>query len=544
MIEGDNLEALKLLQKSYAGKVKLIYIDPPYNTGSDFVYPDDYRDSMQNYLELTGQVDGERRKLSSNPEASGRYHTQWLNMMYPRLKLGRDLLRKDGVVCISIDEVELANLIGLCNDIFGEQNKLAELIWKCKSGGANDSQHFAVDHEYIVVYAKSAVDLQLHRDPNATVTTKYNKRDEFGEYALDRLDKQSIRYSPSLDYEISGPDGTVYKPAHRDPSRPNATWRWSKKKVADQYTDLVFSGGYVYTKNYKSDGATPRSLLTEDRFGRTRTGKTECRGLMEAQVFDNPKPTKLLRHLLTIASSDDDVVLDFFAGSGTTGHAVLAQNVADGGCRRFVVVQLPMPLGRSLESQKDALDFCESLGRPHDLVEITKERLRRAGRHIAAENLDYGGDLGFRVFKLGTSSLRAWNSSTNDLDADLLASVDHIESGRTEQDLLTELLLKLGLDLCVPTETRTIVEKPVHSVGAGTLVVCLDEDISLDDVEPLGQGIADWHDALAPSGERRWCSATARSPTTWPRPTSRRSLNSGALGMSEVCRLGGPGEAA
>ena len=279
MIEGDNLEVLKLLQKSYARRVKFIYIDPPYNTGKDFVYPDDYRDSVQNYLEITGQIDGESRKLSSNTEASGRFHTDWLNMMYPRLKMARDLLCKDGIIFISIDDIENANLMSICNDIFGATNLVAQLIWKSKSGGANDSQHFAVDHEYIVAYAKSLTDLRLQLDLNAEVSTQYNQRDEHGEYSLDRLDKQSIRYSPSLDYTITGPNGEKYTPAHKDPRQPNASWRWSKKTVSDRYDELVFKGGFVYTKNYRSAGSVPRSLLSEERFGRTRTGKTECRAV-------------------------------------------------------------------------------------------------------------------------------------------------------------------------------------------------------------------------------------------------------------------------
>ena len=314
MIEGDNLEVLKLLQKSYAGKVKMIYIDPPYNTGKDFIYPDNYRDNMKNYLELTGQVDGENRKLSSNTETSGRFHTDWLNMMYPRLKLAQILLHNSGVICISIDETESANLRYLCDEVFGEDNMLAELIWKSKSGGANDSQHFAIDHEYVLVYAKSASEVDLILDPNAEVSTNYNRQDEHGEYALDRLDKQSIRYSRSLDYEIVGPDGSKHFPSHKDPSRPNASWRWSKKKVSEQYNDLVFENGFVYTKNYKSAGAVPRSILINERFGRTRTGKTECYALMQAQVFDNPKPTKLIRHFLTIFSSGPDIVMDFLLG--------------------------------------------------------------------------------------------------------------------------------------------------------------------------------------------------------------------------------------
>ena len=501
MIEGDNLEVLKLLQKSYARMVKFIYIDPPYNTGKDFVYPDDYRESVQNYLEITGQIDGESRKLSSNTEASGRFHTDWLNMMYPRLQMARDLLSKDGIIFISIDDIENANLMSICNDIFGATNLVAQLIWKSKSGGANDSQHFAVDHEYIVAYAKSLTDLRLQLDLNAEVSTQYNQRDEHGEYSLDRLDKQSIRYSPSLDYTITGPNGEKYTPAHKDPSQPNASWRWSKKTVSDRYDELVFKGGFVYTKNYRSAGSIPRSLLSDERFGRTRTGKTECRAVMDGQVFDNPKPTKLIRHLLSLASQNSDIVLDFFAGSGTTGHAVMAQNVDDGGCRRYILVQLPEPMSPENREQRSGIDYCDNLGKRRTLAELTKERLRRSGAKIRDENPMFGGDLGFRVFRLDTSNIRAWEPDHDELEATLLDGIEHIRPDRGEGDVLYELLLKLGLDLCVPIETRAIAGKTVRSVGAGTLVACLAESIATDEVEPLGLGIADWHAELEPAGD-------------------------------------------
>ena len=237
-IEGDNLEVLKLLQETYLGKIKMIYIDPPYNTGNDFVYEDDFAQSTEEYLENSGQFDENGNRLVKNLDSNGRFHTDWLNMIYPRLKIAKDLLTDDGVIFISIDDNEVENLIKCCNEIFGTSNFIANLIWKSKSGGANDSRYFAVDHEYIIVYAKSADKFELGIDKEATVTTTYNRKDEKGQYALDRLDKQSIRYSEALDYEIIGPDGTSYRPKHKDPTHPNATWRWSKKNVEQHYDDL------------------------------------------------------------------------------------------------------------------------------------------------------------------------------------------------------------------------------------------------------------------------------------------------------------------
>lgn len=328
------------------------------------------------------------KKLTNN----GRFHTDWLNMIYPRLKLAKDLLTDDGVIFISIDDNEVENLIKCCNEIFGTSNFIANLIWKSKSGGANDSRYFAVDHEYIIVYAKSADKFELGIDKEATVTTTYNRKDEKGQYALDRLDKQSIRYSEALDYEIIGPDGTSYRPKHKDPTHPNATWRWSKKTVEQHYDDLVFENGCVYTKNYKKEGAIARSLLLEDRFGRTRTGKTDCFSLFNRDYFSNPKPYKLIRYLEIIASNKDSIILDFFSGSATTAHAVMQLNAEDGGHRKFIMVQLPEATDEKSEAYKAGYKT---------ICEIGKERIRRAGRKIKEDSplTTQGLDIGFRVLK-------------------------------------------------------------------------------------------------------------------------------------------------
>ena len=500
MIEGDNLEVLKLLQKSYAGKVKLIYIDPPYNTGKDFVYPDNFQDNIRNYLELTGQME-RGRTISSNTEASGRFHTDWLNMMYPRLKLARNLLRQDGVMFVSIDDSEVHHLRTVADDVFGSENFICQFVWKSKSGGANDSRHVAVDHEYVLAYGRDAGLVELNLDSNAEVTTNYNLRDDKGEYSLDRLDKQSLGYLASLDFPITGPNGKVYRVEHKNPAQKVARWRWGKTTVSERYNELVFKDGYIYTKNYKKDGAIARSLLTEDRFGRTRTGKTELADLMGVQVFDNPKPTKLIQFLIAIASRESDFVMDFFAGSGTTGHAVMAQNAADGGNRRYILVQLPEPLDPENKDQKTAAEFCQKLKKPLNIAELTKERLRRAARKIKDENPMFAGDLGFRVFKLDSTNIREWDPKRDDLEGSLFSAIEHLKTDRTEADILYELLLKLGLDLCVPIETRKVAGKDVHSIGGGVLMTCLAQKITRDDVETLGQGIVEWHKALAPASE-------------------------------------------
>lgn len=316
LIEGDNLEALTTLSYTHEGKIDVIYIDPPYNTGNkDFIYNDSYVDSEDSYR-----------------------HSKWLSFMHKRLVIAKRLLSDTGVIFISIDENELYNLKVLCDEIFGSNNFIANLIWKSKSGGANDSKFFAIDHEYVLVYSKKSDNFSLNLDTEAEVTTSYNQRDERGEYALDRLDKQSIRYSDSLNYEIIGPDGKSYWPKHKDPKNPNATWRWGKTTVAERYDELVFKNGCVYTKNYKKEGAIARSLLVDERFGRTRTGKTDLSAIFGKEIFSSPKPYKLVRYFEMIASKSNSIVLDFFAGSGTSLHATMKLNGEDGGNRQCILV--------------------------------------------------------------------------------------------------------------------------------------------------------------------------------------------------------------
>lgn len=299
-IEGDNLEVLKLLQKSYMGKVKMIYIDPPYNTGNDFVYHDDFSQDVENYRLESGETDELGNKFVKNPDSNGRFHSDWCSMMYPRLMVARSLLSEEGVIFISIDDNEVENLRKLGNEVFGENNFVANLIWKSKSGGANDSRFFAVDHEYVMCYAREATKLGRFMDKDAEVTTSYNLKDENGEYSLDRLDKQSLGYIESLDFPIVGPDGKVYVVEHKNPIVKVARWRWSKETVAERYNELVFKNGYVYTKNYKKSENIARSLLYDDRFGRTRTGKTDFTAMFEAAYFSAPKPVKLIYFFITV----------------------------------------------------------------------------------------------------------------------------------------------------------------------------------------------------------------------------------------------------
>lgn len=315
LIIGDNYEALQNLLIQYKGKIDVIYIDPPYG-----------KDSM-----------GEFAATNYNNAIT---RDNLLSMLYPRLILAKQILSDEGVIFCSIDDKNQAYVKCLFDEVFGEVNFVANLIWKSKSGGANDSRFFATDHEYILVFAKYADNFHLNQDKNAEVTTSYNRKDEKGEYALDRLDKQSLGYMESLDFPITAPDGKVYTVFHKDPNNKVARWRWGKETVKERYDELVFENGCVYTKNYKKEGAIPRSLLIEERFGRTRTGKTTAFDIFNVNLFDNPKPIQVLQHLFLISSNENAIILDFFAGSGTTGHAVLDLNENDGGNRTFILCQL------------------------------------------------------------------------------------------------------------------------------------------------------------------------------------------------------------
>ena len=478
-IEGDNLEVLKLLQGPYHKKVKMIYIDPPYNTGKDFVYPDNFKDSIGNYKALTGQTDDEGKSTRANPETSGRYHTDWLNMMYPRLILARNLLTDDGVIFISIDDTEVSNLRKLCEDVLGEENSIATFIWKKKQGGGNDSNNVVVEHEHVICWAKSIENLVMGLDKNYQLDDNlYPFHDEKGDYGLITLDKASIQFSQSLVFEIKGPDGKIYTP--RIVKGKQSCWRWSKSKVENEYNDLVFKNDKVYTKYYRPEGITPKSLLIDSIYGRTESGNDDIKALFEQNPFSYPKPVLLLKHFVSIgAIKQNDVILDFFSGSATTAHAVMQLNAEDGGNRKYIMVQLPEPCVEGTEAAKAGYK---------NICEIGKERIRRAGNKLREEKpLDcQGKDMGFKVFKLDTSNLREWNPNSDTLAQDLLDTVNNILAGRTTEDLLYEVLLKCNLPLTLPIEERKVEcvianEKTqtntIYVVGMGALAICLDENI-------------------------------------------------------------------
>ena len=494
MIEGDNLEVLKLLQKSYAGKVKLIYIDPPYNTGKDFVYPDNFRDNIQNYLELTGQLDGEGKKLSSNTEASGRFHTAWLNMMYPRLKLARNLLSRDGAIFATVDDGELCDLVAVMNEVFGEENRVVVAAWHKRVSPANDAKWFSSDHDYVIVYAREKASWRPQRlERTAAQLDNYRNpdNDERGPWnSATYTCPKSKDERPNLFYPITNPNtGEMVWP------KETAVWKYADTVMREHqaegrlYWGADGKASAPRIKLFLSEmtGVVPRSVWSSEEFGHTQEATAELRELFDgAQVFDSPKPVRLLRRILELGCvGSGDLVVDFFAGSGTTGAAVWERNLENGGSLRYVLVQLPEPVGGpGFET----------------IADVTKERLRRSGKRVRDANPMFSGDLGFRVFKLDSTNIRPWDPDRENLERTLDEAVEHIKPDRSEGDVLFELLLKLGLDLTVPIEKREIAGKEVHSIGAGALIACLAKEIGAADVEPLALGIVEWHAAERPAG--------------------------------------------
>ncbi|HBK4815524.1 TPA: site-specific DNA-methyltransferase [Enterobacter asburiae] len=499
MIEGDNLEVLKLLQKSYAGKVKLIYIDPPYNTGKDFVYPDNFQDNMKNYLEITGQTEDGAR-LSTNTETSGRYHTDWLNMMYPRIKLARNLLKEDGFIFLSIDDNEVNNLKLMCDDIFGQENFVANVIWQKKYSTKADSKNFSESHDYILCYKKSDQSkiLGLPRSKQQESTYKNLDNDPRGVWASDNLLRTEVR-----DYAVFGitsPSGMEHYPP------AGSSWRFNKDKIEELISDnRIWFGedgnNKPRLKRFRSevrDTIPPQTLWGFEHVGHTDEGTKQLAELFDStrSPFPNPKPVRLLQRIVQIATKENDIIMDFFAGSGTTGQAVYELNETDKQDRKFILVQLPETLSKSNKEDLSAIYFCEELDKPLYLSELTKERLRRAGKKVREDNPEWKGDVGFRVFKLDTSNIRPWEATAETLSEQIDAYVSPILEGRSEEDLLTELMLKRGIDLSVNVETRQFDELTVSCVDGGKLFTCFTRQIPASSVEELTKGIIDWHKSL------------------------------------------------
>lgn len=511
MIEGDNLEVLKLLRRSYAGKVKLIYIDPPYNTGNDFVYPDDYKDSIKNYLSITGQVSGSGESLSTDQDRAGRFHTDWLNMMAARLSLAKELLSEDGLIFVSTDAVELANCKSLLESIFGIERLvgIVSRVTGTPTGGGNKALVGEVD--YLLIFGGCS-NAEIH---GAAFTEKdaaiYDKEDAHGRYLTRSLrrtggeDRREDR--PTMFFAIEAPDGTPIYPM--GPTGYESRWICSEarflKMKEEGLIEFINRGGQgesqwqVHQKFYL-DGRRKQPSDFWSNIEGNKKATRDLKALFENEkVFSNPKPLGLLEHIIEIAEvGDEEIVLDFFAGSGTTGHAVMNVNAKSDRQIRYALVQLPEPLDPDNKEQRPGADLLADLGKPLNIAELTKERLRRAGQKIRAEHPDAKVDTGFRVYKLATSNLKPWQPDPDNLEASILDAVDNVLPDRTEHDLLVELLLKTGIDLTMPEDQRAIAGQTVHALGGGALMVCLG-DVGPEDAETLGQGMADWLDELDPT---------------------------------------------
>ena len=486
-IEGDNLEVLKQLQKTYYGKIKMIYIDPPYNTGKDFIYKDNYKDSIKNYLEQTNQEN------QSNPDSSGSYHSNWLNMMYPRLLIARNLLSNNGAIFISMDDDEIENLKKICNDIFGESNFVETFIWKKLYGGKNDSQWFSHYHDYILVYAKNKSSWFPNLLPRSDKQNdRYKNPDNDPRGSWTSADFSQFGPTPNCVYEIVTPNGTVYTPKEGK--------RWITTK--DSYLKLRDEGRLWFgsdggnmprIKRYLSEvkqGVNQSSFLDYTEVGHSDEANKEVKELLQGKYFDYPKPVRLLKRLSYLGSSKDDIILDFFSGSATTAHAVMKLNAEDGGNRKFIMVQLPEVCNEKSDAYKAGYS---------NICEIGKERIRRAGEQIKAEwdnehpqdtllstDEKFSTDIGFKVFKLDSTNIKPWDNE-NELDEkNIFDYGDVFKEDRSKEDILYEIMLKYGV-FDMPTSEVVINGKTMYRVGKRYMIVCLEDEITSDDVRAIAE---------------------------------------------------------
>ena len=491
-IEGDNLDVLKCLKETYLHKVKMIYIDPPYNTGNDFVYEDDFAESASEYLANSGQFDEQGNRLVTNTESNGRFHTDWLNMIYPRLKVARDLLTEDGVIFISIDDNEVENLKKVCNEIFGEQNFVGNIIWQSRTSISNDDE-ISTNHNHTIIFSNNREKLSFGGDDIDESDYSNPDNDPRGPWKLVPIDANHV--GGDTNYPIRNPKtGVDYYP-------PNGRiWCYNKSTLDSLMKDNRIKFGltddsspkrklFLNERKAKGDFKTPSSILLDA--GTTKTGTTEIMALFDNQkVFDYPKPTSLLTRLMQYGYvNNNDIVLDFFSGSGTTAHAFWKYEIIKEISAKFILVQLPEDLDKSLLSAstdakkniRNAIDLLDKIGKPHLLTEIAKERIRRAGAKIKAENPEKAQhlDTGFRVLKLDSSNMKdVFYSPKETSQLELFKYVDNVKDDRTSEDLLFQVMLELGATLDSKIEESEVDGKTIFNVGDGYLVACFDQKVT------------------------------------------------------------------
>lgn len=483
-IEGDNLEVLKLLQKSYNNKIKVIYIDPPYNTGKDFVYKDNFRDGVENYLEQTGQVDSAGNLLSTNSESNGRFHTDWLNMMYPRLKLAKNLLTDDGLIFISINDIEIANLKKMCDEIFGENNLIANFVWHSSTGGGLRSKYVNVSHQYILCYAKSLNNVPMLYAPLSEEAVKsYNNKDEKGVYRDKDFAWKNSSTNPNQIYGIEAPDGEVIYPKkgyilrfikerfELELANNNVTF---KKTTSGPFVkeDGSQANWNIYIKKYlgEAEGA-PTSVLPRSLVGLNNDGTTELQNLFGERIFEFPKSVRLLKYLISIGSDKESIVLDFFSGSSTTAQTVMQLNSEDGGNRKFIMVQIPEILEKNSNGYR---------ANYRTISEIGSDRIRLSGDLIIEKNMDLQEkiDIGFKYFELDKSNIKEWNTDFDSLEDEIDLFAEVFVEGRNELDVVYEIMLKNGLELTLPVNFIEVDGKKVYDIAFGLQFVCLADEIN------------------------------------------------------------------
>lgn len=495
-IEGDNLQVLKTLQRSYYGKVKMIYIDPPYNTGNDFVYNDAFGEVRKEYLKKAGAIDEDGNVLEDglyrrNTKDGGHYHSNWLNMMYPRLFLARNLLRRDGIIFVSIDDSEVNNLRGMMDEIFGSENFISCLIRRTKVGGGSASKWFAVEHDYVLVYVKNKEDSkELFLPYDDEYLKRFKEKDNDGVYYWDTFERS---YTGTTPYKIQAPNGQLLQGSW---FKSEESFKADLAKGDIRFVEKKDGSWSVQIKTRPAEGKKMRSLLVDNDY---KSSQDDLIELGISEVFDFPKPMKLITDLIAVSTSEDDVVMDFFAGSGTTAHSVMKLNAEDGGKRRWICVQLPEKCQEDSEAAKAGFDT---------IADIAKERIRRAGKKIEEEvsshrsvynglrdeigykkrevgeiqaddtGMRYDFDFGFKVYKLDESNFKIWNThieSQEQLEQQMMDFIDNVRGDATQENLLHELILKSGQELTVTVETKKVGKAAYHRIGDGSLVICLDE---------------------------------------------------------------------
>lgn len=476
-IEGDNLEVLKLLQETYLGKVKMIYIDPPYNTGNDFVYEDDFAQSAADYMDNSGQYDEEGNRLVTNTESNGRFHTDWLNMIYPRLKIAKDLLADDGVIFISINDQEVVNIRKICDEILGADNFIANLIWQQRKGGGNDSRYIAVDHEYILIYSKNINNSsdRWYISQTEEYLKRYKEVENDGRrYYWDTLVRNGLQ-NPIV-ITLTAPDGTSVT---INSQKSRETVIKGLKEGTVRFTKTA-NGWSLHHKVYMKNGQVLRSILTE--YGNNRSSGLELMDLFGKTIFDYSKPSTLLKLLCQLNTKDDDIILDFFSGSATTAHAVMQLNAEDGGHRKFIMVQLPEKTDEKSEAYKAGYK---------NICEIGKERIRRAGKKIkddAGLTAPADLDIGFRCLRLDESNMKPVYYTPDEVgQQDLFSLVDNVKEDRTPEDLLFQVMLDLGVLLSSSIEVKEIAGKKVFNVADEFLLACFDHDVTEETVKAIAQ---------------------------------------------------------